>query len=503
MGGDICRSALNPLNMDDGPTQKVPAAANHRDIEPLQHISEIRNELEWYLRGCVPWKDLPRVERATDAIVGITPLDTAIEQLRTSLDATDCSQLPDGYGEVFSRTIRLLVSLTKHERWVRLYESERPPSADLLRITSYPMTESTTIVLSAKYLFGEMIPTVVFDVSTPRNVDKEVNQKSQAFERVQFHPSKEDGSLSFSPRFGPATHDGTYAAEFFGPETLFGNSQGPPATDAEGDIPPAVAEIGITTLPQLRPDVEGYLSPRGLEADPAMMMRRIETAQQMTDPIYPVAPGMYRIGYRTAEDEPQDTEQSEAVPPNSDVPALGPGADAPQDATEYVVNIDPDQATEADGGMIDEEDPFGHNSESASCLCDDFIYRGAPSKFDCKHILTVKRLIGVGLLPPPTADPESWLVDQLDECEQIIREYAQDGRVTEMRLDEEGITVGQNETMSTDKRVTQIREMLLTEVEEARDDLRTVDLRTLVGRISRFIGVPAEAWPTINIGWAT
>ena len=497
------------MNMNDGKNSTALCLHDHRQIEPMSRIGEIRDELEWYLRGHVPSNDVPRIDRATDALVGVTPLDDAIDALHATLDETTSEDLPEGYSELFMRTLRLLVSLDDYERWVRLYESAHPPSGDLLRITAYPMTESTTVVLSAKYLFGEYFPAVVYDVSTPHSVEAECEQKARGFARVEFRPDRR-GNVSFAPRFGPATDTGTHAIHFFEErETAFGSTHGTPSTGEANGIPAAVTEVSVPTLPTPADGVEDHLAPRGIEADPAMMLRRTETAQAMTDPIYAIAPGMYRVGYEMDDDRGNivtpEGDLGEVASSTSDTPALGPGADVPQVETEYVVNINPTAdsgaAEEGDESPAEGGDGFDHGDEAAACLCDDFVYRGAPGNIDCKHILAVKRLINAGLLPPPDASPEAWLDDRLDECEAIIDEYAREDRADEMRftgtvsLDPDG-----DETETPAQQVRRARRTLLAAVGQARKAPEATDFRMLVAEIARIVAPPIEAWPVVHVG---
>lgn len=504
-------ASQTPTHMDEQMTEDAPQFQTHEEIEPLQRISEIRDELEWYLRGCAPWKETPRISRATDAIVGSKPLKDAIEMLQTAIDETNADDLPNGYASLFTRTFRLLLSLNTHERWVRLYESKLPPSGDILRITAYPMTESTTIVVSAKYLFGEFLPTVVYDVATPHDVESECNQKSHGFERVEFHPSR-DGQIGYSPRFGPQTVTGRNAIRYF---DMYGTDSTVGDTSTDGDVsdevPTAVSEISVPPMPEPADWIDDYLTPRSIERDPAMTVRRIETAQSMTKPIYPVERGMYRVGEsRETEYDASDV----AAPPRDDIgavgsststtPALGPGVDAPDGTTEYVVNIEPEQVTEdneTETTRNNADTAFGWGDETAACLCDDFIYHGAPGHCDCKHILLTKRLISCGLLPPPDAEPETWLNERLDECEDIVTEYTHEGRADAMRLDAlHAFSHDVEESESESKPVQQFRQTVLDEIEQARQEPATTDLRALVGKISRVVAPPAEAWPNMIIG---
>lgn len=502
-------ASQTPIHMSEKMTGDIPRFQEHEEIEPLHRISEIRDELEWYLRGCAPWKETPRIDRATDAIVGSTPLKNAIETLRTAIDETDANNLPDGYASLFTRTLRLLLSLNTHERWVRLYESRLPPSGDILRITAYPMTESTTIVVSAKYLFGELLPTIVYDVATPHDVESECEKKAHGFDRVEFQSDK-DGQVMFSPRFGPETASGRNAIRYFTTgETLSNSADDALPTDTSNGVAAAVSEISLPTLPEPADWVDEHLTPRCIERDPAMTVRRIETAQAMTKPIYPVERGMYRVGeYREKEDDgmnpPQGNDMGAVGSSTSTMPALGPGIDAPVDMTEYVVNIEPEQTTESGEAEMTADDAdttFNQVDETAACLCDDFIYHGAPEHCDCKHILLTKRLINCGLLPAPDAEPEVWLNDRLDECEEIVTEYTHEGRTDEMRLDTaRAFGHDSEERDSQSDRVQLIRQTLIDEIEEARGEPATTDLRALIGAISRIVAPPTEAWPNVILG---
>lgn len=521
--------------MSDCPDPSPEDSAGPSTAE-LGRASTLRDELEWYLGRCVPWNAEPRPDVATAAITGLRPVDEARTALERTVEGVDEADLPNGYASLFHRVLNLLDVLDRHDRWVRSFESARLPPGDALRLTGYPVTEHTTLLVSVKHLFGEYYPVVAHDVEMPRDVEGAAGEKARGFVRRAYRTANADRPSGFVPRFGPRGGRAADPTRYF--DGGAGNGADPNSTGGEGDstdsmtngdgglsAPEALSGVTIAETPAARSSVPELLQPRGAERHTRMVMRRVETAHALSGSVQPVAPGIYRV--KTTRGSVDEPATKRTGPRNDDMGSVrvpdpdvgGDLAGSTLDRTQHIVNIEPRAGTDdseddaasgsappaaADVGDGDATgDGVGDADRSAACLCDDFHYTCVPRSMDCKHILLTKRLIHSGLLPPPSADPEPWVDGRLDELTALVERYARREREDDMGLAGAGIDTepyfDEDDARSLFPseiegrvRAEWVRERLLAEVEQARRVPLETDLRALVTDIARVVAPPEE-----------